>query len=263
MLAVAGLAGTSAFAPGPGLHLRSAPLAANLCVESARPLASRSAVGITMVAEDGQDDRRGMLQGLMAGGLAAVLGASAPAHADLPQGRSVPLGARERGRGPEGVNKPELLPEGDKVNIIDLEKFLSKGQAKKIDAKLAKLEQDTGFKFRVLCQRYPQTPGLAIKDYWGIDDNTIVMIVDRGTSKSGMANILNFNVGSGVDLTLPPVFFTRLRNFFGTAFYVKDNGEDVAIENAIEAIVGCLRNDGFCTDVPQDMKDMRNKKGLF
>jgi hypothetical protein len=27
------------------------------------------------------------------------------------QGRSIPLGGRERGRGPEGVNKPELLPE--------------------------------------------------------------------------------------------------------------------------------------------------------
>ena len=27
-----------------------------------------------------------------------------------------------------------------------------------------------------------------------------------------------------------------LRNFFGTAFYVKDNGEDVAIENTIEAV---------------------------
>jgi hypothetical protein len=35
------------------------------------------------------------------------------------------------------------------------------------------------------------------------------MIVDRGNSKSGLTNILNFNVGPGVDLALPPVFFTR------------------------------------------------------
>ena len=27
-------------------------------------------------------------------------------------------------------------------------------------------------------------------------------------------------------------------------------------------IVGCLRNDGFCVDVPQDMKDVKNK-GIF
>lgn len=215
-------------------------------------------------------DRRGMIQGAAAAAVgAAISSLAAPAFAaDPAPGRreggkgSVPMGARERGRGPEGVNKPELLPEGPVVNIIDLEKFLTKGQVNKINDKLARLEKDTGYKFRVLCQRYPMTPGLAIKDYWGLDDKSIVMIVDRGTSKGGLTNILNFNVGPGVDLALPPVFFQRLRNFFGTAFYVKDNGEDVAIENTIEAIVGCLRNDGFCVDVPQDMKDVKNK-GLF
>lgn len=57
------------------------------------------------------------------------------------------------------------------------------------------IEDDTGFKFRLLAQNYPQTPGLAIRDYWGVDDMTIVCVVDPG-----FGDILNFNVGQGVDL---------------------------------------------------------------
>jgi hypothetical protein len=197
------------------------------------------------------------LEQILVGGITWV--SAFPAFADLPQGRSVPLGTREKGRGPEGVNRPDLLPEGPKVNIIDLEKMLAPSQAKKIDKLLSSLETDTGVKFRVLCQRYPQTPGLAIKSYWELNDNSIVMVVDRGASKSGMANILNFNVGPGVELALPPVFWTRLRNYFGTVYYVKENGEDSAIINAVDTVVGCLRK-GFCTDVPQDLKDIANGK---
>jgi hypothetical protein len=37
-----------------------------------------------------------------------------------------------------------------------------------------------------------------------------------------VANILNFNVGPEVELTLPPVFFSRLRLLFGSNKFVKD-----------------------------------------
>ena len=59
----------------------------------------------------------------------------------------------------EGVNKPELLPSEPGLNVIQVEKFLTKGQEKRMNDLLTKLEKDTGYRVRVLCQAYPQTPG--------------------------------------------------------------------------------------------------------
>ena len=56
---------------------------------------------------------------------------------------------------PEGVNKPELLPK-EQTNVIDLMRYLTSGEIKKIDKQVEKLEKDTGFKLR--CGT-PQTLG--------------------------------------------------------------------------------------------------------
>lgn len=42
--------------------------------------------------------------------------------------------------------------------------------------------------------------GLAIKDYWGVDDSFVVLVADPN-----FGDILNFNVGQGVDLEVPRV----------------------------------------------------------
>lgn len=156
----------------------------------------------------------------------------------------------------EAVNRPDLLPSEKGLNVIQVEKFLTTGQAKRMNGLLANLERDTGFRVRVLCQSYPNTPGLAIRDYWSLgqegqkDDKYIVLVVDQF---GGRGNVLNFNVGDGVKFALPNVFWTRLQAKYGTTFYVRDNGIDLSIINAIEAVVTCLRSeDGYCTNVPEE-----------
>jgi TPM domain len=119
----------------------------------------------------------------------------------------------------ESVNRPDLLPSEKGLNVIQTEKFLTSGQAKRMNDLLSALERDTGYRVRVLCQKYPLTPGLAIRDYWSLgqdnqkDDKYVVLVVDEF---GGNSNMLNFNVGDGVKLALPNIFWTRLSNKFGT-----------------------------------------------
>ena len=163
----------------------------------------------------------------------------------------------------ESVNRPDLLPKEPGLNVIQTEKFLTSGQAKRLNDLLVALERDTGFRVRVLCQSYPNTPGLAIREYWSLggiesqkDDKYVVLVVDQF---GGTSNVLNFNVGDGVKLALPNVFWTRLAGQYGTTFYVRDNGIDLAILNAIEAIVTCLRSEEqYCVNVPSAMPSLKS-----
>nr|AFK45260.1 unknown [Lotus japonicus] len=134
-----------------------------------------------------------------------------------------------------GVNKPELLPK-EFSTVIDVAGFLSDGQEKRLAQEIAAIEKDTGFKLRVLAQNYPDTPGLAVKDFWQVDDRTIVFVADPT-----FGNILNFNVGASVDLDIPRSFWGRLAGKYGNIFYWRDKGEDASVEAAVMAISSCLR----------------------
>ena len=55
------------------------------------------------------------------------------------------------------------------------------------------------------------------------------------------------------------IHFIYLIVFLKQTFFVRDNGIDIAITNAIEAITQCLRSeDGFCTSVPDQGVSMKS-----
>lgn len=139
-------------------------------------------------------------------------------------------------------NNPDLLPKTDTA-VIDLAKFLNSDQEATLAKDLEQFQQTTGWKLKVLTQ-FDRTPGTAVKEYWGLDDHSVLLVADpRG------GNILNFSVGDDFYPLMPRVFWIELQTRFGNQFYVRENGEDQAILEAIASIKTCLIQGG-CQVVP-------------
>jgi hypothetical protein len=142
----------------------------------------------------------------------------------------------------EAFNAPELLP-GNPTAVVDLAKALTSVQEEQLAQQLEDFEAETGWKLRVLTQ-FDRTPGLAVKDFWGLNEKSVLLVAD---SRGG--NILNFNVGDAVYQLLPRTFWVELQTRYGNQFFVQDNGEDQSIIQSLEAIKTCLQQDG-CRVVP-------------
>lgn len=139
-------------------------------------------------------------------------------------------------------NNPELLPEVQ-TPIIDLADSLTNFQTKQLAADINQFESETGWKLRVLTQ-YDETPGRAIKKYWGLDDKSVLLVADtRG------GNILNFNIGDDVYQLLPRTFWVELQTRYGNLYFVREQGEDQSIIQALESVKTCLLRGG-CNVVP-------------
>ncbi|WP_017660566.1 TPM domain-containing protein [Baaleninema simplex] len=139
-------------------------------------------------------------------------------------------------------DNPELLPEVE-TPIIDLAEALTSTQEEQLVADLERLETETGYKLRVLTQ-FDRTPGRAVKDFWGLDDKSVLLIADpRG------GNLLGFNVGDAVYSLLPRTFWIELQTRYGNQFFVRDNGEDQSILQSLKSVESCLRQGG-CRVVP-------------
>lgn len=140
------------------------------------------------------------------------------------------------------VNNPELLPDHP-TPVVDLANFLPQKQEDALIGDLEQFEQDTGWKMRVLTQ-FDKTPGRAVVNYWGLDDKSILLVADgRG------GNLLAFSIGDAVYELMPRTFWIELQTRFGNMYFIKENGENNAIVEALNTVKGCLVNGG-CQVVP-------------
>ncbi len=139
-------------------------------------------------------------------------------------------------------DNPQFLPDHP-TPVIDLAKAFNEQQLNTLEKSLQDYEVSTGWRIRVLTQ-YEKTPGKAIKEFWDIDERTLLLVADpRG------GNLLNFNVGDAYYALMPRLFWVELQTRYGNQFYVKDNGEDGAILNSIKSVKSCL-DKGGCEFVP-------------
>ena len=139
-------------------------------------------------------------------------------------------------------DNPELLPDHP-TPVIDLARVFSETQRERLEESLGEVEERTGWKLRVLTQ-YERTPGLAIREFWGLDERSLLLVADpRG------GNLLNFNVGDEYFAMMPRTYWVELQTRFGNQYYVKDHGEDGAVLDALGAVEICLDRGG-CQVVP-------------
>ena len=139
-------------------------------------------------------------------------------------------------------DNPDLLP-NYQTPVIDLAKSLTDVQEAELVTDLEKFEGETGWKLRVLTQ-YDRTPGRAVINYWNLDDKSILLVADaRG------GNILSFSVGDDVYELLPRTFWIELQTRFGNLYFVREQGEDQAILQALNSVKACLLRGG-CSVVP-------------
>lgn len=142
----------------------------------------------------------------------------------------------------QAFDDPSLLPE-QQTPIIDLANFLPKLQEESLVEEIKDFESETGWKLRILTQ-YDQTPGRAVKKYWGLNDQSVLLVADaRG------GNLLAFNVGDDVYDLLPRTFWVELQTRFGNMYYVRENGENNAIAHSLDTVKSCLAKGG-CNVVP-------------
>jgi hypothetical protein len=140
------------------------------------------------------------------------------------------------------ADNPELLPDHP-TPVIDLARSFTDEQRASLEGRLSQVETDTGWKLRVLTQ-YERTPGLAVRDFWNLDERSLLLVADpRG------GNLLNFNVGDALFALMPRTYWVELQTRFGNQYYVRDHGEDGAIVDALAAVELCLERGG-CQVVP-------------
>ncbi|CAI7884215.1 unnamed protein product [Closterium sp. NIES-53] len=136
--------------------------------------------------------------------------------------------------------------------VIDGAQLLGGGKREVMIRQLENLESDYGWRMRVLTRYAPeQFETEALRAVWQPDDRTVVVVADVTSP-----NILNFFAGDTVREKLPRQFFIELQSRFGNQFYVAEQGDTRAVQEAVATLQTCLLKPTGCNNVPGLVDDL-------
>ncbi|CAJ1416387.1 unnamed protein product [Effrenium voratum] len=192
-------------------------------------------LGLARISASDTGVRVGALALLLLSAQLAFLGAFLPrrALAQIGAAGGAALGAWAApacAKRPEGVNRPELLPKSDGAStpVIDVARILTSSQKRELAEDIAELERVAQIRLRVLTQTFPNTPGLAIRDYWKPDGRTVIYVHDTG----GLGDsVVNFNAGTEVEM-MPG----QVQNSYGNKFYIQEHGDSDTVLDVVRAL---------------------------
>uniref|UniRef100_A0A7S1J0R7 TPM domain-containing protein n=1 Tax=Eutreptiella gymnastica TaxID=73025 RepID=A0A7S1J0R7_9EUGL len=138
---------------------------------------------------------------------------------------------------PTGLSKPELLPSAPGQAVIDIPGLLTPLDLNAVNEIIDKIKRLYGADLRVLIATYPDTPGMAVFDYWDMSDgNTFILFVDPELTQA-----FKFEVGFNVDILAPNGrWWTSLKAQYGTVTARNKYGSDGAVVACVEAILDGL-----------------------
>ena len=146
--------------------------------------------------------------------------------------------------------------------VYDAAGYLSSAEYTRLVRIIRLGEEQTGVRIRVLTRT-------RLSDEWTFDppavrcqlgiaagdrDNTVLLVGDRGIAgalEAGSTFLSFQQVGTNVRLSLPDVWFARLKQEYGRRSFIEKFGEGASLIVAVELMLTCLRNEeGYCTAVP-------------
>jgi len=161
------------------------------------------------------------------------------------------------------------IPETGK-RVVDLGQLITPSVEADLERAIAKMEQDTPYRFRIFTPPPGQGPEnkadwadivKAVGQYWAQEpqwdsSNAVVLLAEPRSNAGKSTNLLNFSVArrltEQLQYRIASDTFTKIAYRYGDGEFVAKNGEGESIAAAAVNAMACLRKGACMQPLPED-----------